>query len=164
MKRFTLSSGLLSLVMPLAAATMLLSACGSSAAPIAPPSSFPTAQNLPALQIKSRVVNLSDSGGTGYKYAKLSLDVLFADPKGTFLKASGTGLTQLQTTFNTDNQNLVTAFDDVITNDVSTMTSKQLSTTAGKQALRQELMRDFNARIAKGPAVVYVSFADFVMQ
>ena len=164
MKRFTLSGGLLGLVMPLAAATMLLSACGSSAAPIAAPSSFPTAENLPTLQIKSRVVNLNDSSGRGYKYAKLSLDVLFADPKGTFLKAGGTSLAQLQTTFNTDNQNLVAAFDDVITNDVSNLTSQQLSTSAGKQALRQELQRDFNARIAKGPPVVYVSFADFVMQ
>ena len=52
-----------SLATPLVALAILLSACGGSAAPLAQPSVFPNSQNLPTLQIKDRVINLSAKNG-----------------------------------------------------------------------------------------------------
>jgi hypothetical protein len=143
------------------ALALLVSACGSSA-PVAQPSSFPTTQNLPAIQINNRVINLS--GKSGYQYAKLSVNVLFADPTGQFMKASGDALKTLQTSFNADHPALIDSFNDVLTTDVSQKSAQELGTDQGKEALRQQLIRDFNARLASGPPVLYVEFTDFVMQ
>lgn len=148
---------------------MLLGACGGSTVLIAPPSSFPTTQNLPAIRITNRVINLN--GKSGYQYAKMSIDVLFSDPKAQFAKAKGENLKKLQETFADDSSAVVAAFNDVLTTDVSQKTPQELATTEGKEALRQQLIKDFNARLA-GPSkpgepevkVVYVNFLDFVMQ
>ena len=145
------------------ALTILLGACGGSPAVVTAPTSFPTTANLPTLQITNRVVNLNGTG-SGYKYAKLSLSVVFADPKGDFLKANGASLTKLESTFSADNAATIAAFNDVVTTDVSTKTPEQLATAQGKEALRQQLTKDFNSRLAGGPPVLYVEYVDFVMQ
>jgi flagellar basal body-associated protein FliL len=157
------------LAAPLFGLALLLSACGGSAVAVAQPSTFPNSQNLPTLQIKDRVINLNAKNG--YQYAKLTLNVVFSDPKGDFAKAKGEALKKLQDTFSTDNTAALAAFNDVVTTDVSMKTPQELSTADGKEALRQQLVKDFNARLAP-PAkpgapqsqVVYVEFLDFVMQ
>ena len=148
---------------------VLLSACGGSGVAVAPPSNFPTSQNLPTLQIKDRVINLSAKNG--YQYAKLSLDVVFSDPKGDFGKAKGEALKKLEDTFTADNTAVLAAFNDVVTTDVSQKTPQELSTVDGKEALRKQLVKDFNARLAPPPKpgdpqnkVLYVNFVDLVMQ
>jgi flagellar basal body-associated protein FliL len=157
------------LAAPLLGLGVLLSACGGSAAPVTPPSTFPNTQNLPTLQIKDRVVNLSAKNG--YQYAKLTLNVLFSDPKGEYGKAKGEALKKLQDTFTTDNTAALAAFNDVVTSDVSQKSPQDLATPDGKEALRQQLVKDFNARLAPpakpGAApqkILYVEFVDFVMQ
>ncbi|MFI5268206.1 MAG: flagellar basal body-associated protein FliL [Chloroflexota bacterium] len=157
------------LAAPLLALGILLSACGGSAVAVAPPSTFPNSQNLPALQIKDRVINLSAKNG--YQYAKMTLNVLFSDPKGEYGKAKGEALKKLQDTFVTDNPAALAAFNDVVTTDVSQKTPQELATPDGKEALRQQLIKDFNNRLAP-PAkpgdppskVLWVEFVDFVMQ
>lgn len=153
----------------LLALAMLLSACGGSAAPIAQPSVFPNTQNLPTIQIKDRVINLN--GKNGFQYAKLTLNVLFNDPKGAFGKAKGDALKKLEDAFTADNPAVAAAFNDVLTTDVSQLTPQQLATDDGKQALRQQLIKDFNSRLAppEKPGdpqlrVLWVEYIDFVMQ
>lgn len=149
---------------------LLLSACGGGgAAAVAQPSTFPNSQNLPTLQIKDRVINLNAKNG--YQYAKMTLSVLFSDPKGEYGKAKGEALKKLQETFTTDNPAAVSAFNDVVTTDVSQKTPQELATPEGKETLRQQLIKDFNSRLAPPakpgePAlkVLYVEFVDFVMQ
>ncbi|MGH2364244.1 MAG: flagellar basal body-associated FliL family protein [Chloroflexota bacterium] len=142
---------------------LLLAGCGSSAAPAAPATlAFPNTLNLPTIAITDRVVNLSGQGG--YQYAKLSLAVEFADTKAQFTKANGAALTKLQATFTADHQAAVNAFNDIIITDVAQQSPDRLQSPAGKEALRQELIKDFNARLAAPPPVVWVEFTDFVMQ
>jgi hypothetical protein len=157
------------LAAPLLALGVLLSACGGSAAPAAQPSTFPNSQNLPTLQIKDRVINLTAKNG--YQYAKMTLNVLFADPKGQYGKAKGDALKKLQDTFVSDNPAALAAFNDVVTTDVSQKSPQELATPDGKEALRQQLIKDFNTRLAPpakpGDApskVLWVEFVDFVMQ
>jgi hypothetical protein len=157
------------LAAPLLALGILLSACGGSAAPSAQPSTFPNSQNLPTLQIKDRVINLTAKNG--YQYAKMTLNVLFADPKGQYGKAKGDALKKLQDTFVSDNPAALAAFNDVVTTDVSQKSPQELATPDGKEALRQQLIKDFNTRLAPpakpGDApskVLWVEFVDFVMQ
>jgi hypothetical protein len=157
------------LAAPLLALGILLSACGGSAAPAAQPSTFPNSQNLPTLQIKDRVINLTAKNG--YQYAKMTLNVLFADPKGQYGKAKGDALKKLQDTFVSDNPAALAAFNDVVTTDVSQKSPQELATPDGKEALRQQLIKDFNTRLAPpakpGDApskVLWVEFVDFVMQ
>jgi flagellar basal body-associated protein FliL len=142
---------------------VLLSACGGSSAYVPPPNSFPTTQNLPALQLNNRVINLS-TPGSGYKYAKLSLNVQFQDITGQYVKADGAALTKLQTDFAAENAATINAFNDVLTTDVSTKSASDLATAQGKEALRQQLIKDFNSRLAGPPPVLYIEFTDFVMQ
>jgi len=154
---------------PLVVALSLAACGGSAAAPAVQPNSFPNAQNLPALQIKDRVINLTAK--SGYQYAKMTLNVLFSDPKGEYGKAKGEALKKLQDTFVSDNPAALAAFNDVVTTDVSQKSPQELATPEGKEALRQQLVKDFNARLAP-PAkagepeskVLYVEFVDFVMQ
>ena|SRR5690242_8239890 len=141
---------------------LLLSACGGSAPVAAPPTTFPNALNLPTLQIKDRVINLSAK--SGFQYAKLSVSVVFADPKGEFAKAKGEGLKKLQEAFVAENPAAVAAFNDVLTTDVSQKTPQELAGVDGKEALRQQLIKDFNGRLAGERKVLYVEFVDFVMQ
>jgi Flagellar basal body-associated protein FliL len=141
---------------------ILVSACGGSSGPVEQPKTFPTTQNLPMLQITNRVINLT--GKSGYQYAKMTVNVQFADQTGQFMKANGDGLKKLQDTFIADNPALVNSFNDVLTTDVSQKSSQELGTDQGREALRQQLIRDFNARLASGPPVLYVEFVDFVMQ
>jgi hypothetical protein len=149
--------------LPAAALAVVLSACGgSAAAPPAPPTNFPNSLNLPTLQIKDRVINLNSRNG--FQYAKLTLNVLFADPKGEFGKAKGEGLKKLQDTFVADNPAALNAFNDVVTTDVSQKSPQELASADGKEQLRQQLIRDFNTRLAGEPHVLYVEFLDFVMQ
>src|SRR5579883_380571 len=129
-----------------AALAILLSACGGSAAPVVQPSTFPTTANLPTLQIKDRVVNLNAKNG--YQYAKMTLNVMFSDPKGEYAKAKGEALKKLQDTFAADNPAAAAAFNDVVTTDVSQKSPQELATADGKEALRQQLIKDFNARLA----------------
>lgn len=164
-----LRAALVRLAAPLFGLALLLSACGGSAAVVAQPSTFPNSQNLPTLQIKDRVINLNAKNG--YQYAKMTLNVVFSDPKGDFAKAKGEALKKLQDTFTTDNTAALAAFNDVVTTDVSQKTPQELATADGKEALRQQLVKDFNARLAPpakpGTApsqVLYVEFLDFVMQ
>ncbi|HLG72778.1 MAG TPA: flagellar basal body-associated FliL family protein [Chloroflexota bacterium] len=152
-----------------AALAILLSACGGSAAPVVQPSTFPTTANLPTLQIKDRVVNLNAKNG--YQYAKMTLNVMFSDPKGEYAKAKGEALKKLQDTFAADNPAAAAAFNDVVTTDVSQKSPQELATADGKEALRQQLIKDFNARLAPPakpgePAlkVLWVEYVDFVMQ
>lgn len=162
-------AGFAGLAAPVLALGILLSACGGSAAPVAQPSTFPNSQNLPTLEIKNRVINLSAKNG--YQYAKMSLNVIFADPKGDYGKAKGPALKTLEDTFAADNTAALAAFNDVVTTDVSQKTPQELSSANGKEALRQQLIKDFNARLAP-PAkpgdpqakVLWVEFVDFVMQ
>ena len=140
-----------------------LAACGGSNTVTLPPTNFPTTQALPAIQIQNRVINLNAK--SGYQYVKLSLDVQFADTSGQFAKAKGDALKKLEDTFALDNQALVPAFNDVVTTDVSQKSPQELATSDGKEALRKQLIGDFNSRLAPGSApVLYVNFADFVMQ
>jgi flagellar basal body-associated protein FliL len=146
-----------------AALAILLSACGGSAAPPpAAPNNFPNSLNLPTLQIKDRVINLSAKNG--YQYAKVSLNIVFADPKGEFAKAKGEALKKLQDTFVADNPAALAAFNDVVTSDVSQKSPQELATADGKEALRQQLVKDFNARLTGTSKVLYIEFLDFVMQ
>ena len=145
-----------------AALGILVSSCGGSSAPAAQPRSFPNTLNLPTIQIANRVINLA--GKSGFQYAKLSVNVVFADQKGQFMKATGEQLKTLETAFNADNPSLVDAFNDVLTTDVSQKSATDLGNDQGKEALRQQLVRDFNGRLASGPPVLYVEFTDFVMQ
>lgn len=148
---------------PVLALGIGLAACGGSSAVVVPPTNFPTTQPLPMVQIKDRVINLNAK--SGFQYAKMTLDVQFADPTGQFSKAKGEALTKMQAAFALDNQALVAAFNDVVTTDVSQKTPQELATTDGKEGLRKQLISDFNSRLATGaPPVVYVNFADFVMQ
>jgi len=126
------------------------------------PSSFPTTTNLPTLTIKDRVINLA--GKAGYQYAKMTVNVVFADDKGQFMKAKGENLKKLQDSFNADNPALVSSFNDVLTSDVSQKSSQDLANDQGRESLRQQLIKDFNGRLASGPPVLYVEFVDFVMQ
>jgi len=142
---------------------VLLSACGGAAAYVPPPNSFPTTQNLPALQLSGRVINLNQKG-SGYKYAKLSLSVQFQDISGQYVHASGAALTKLQTDFAAANSATVAAFNDVLTTDVSQKSASDLATAQGLETLRQQLIKDFNSRLAGPPPVLYVEFTDFVMQ
>ncbi len=144
--------------------SLLLGACGGgSALPVVQPSKFPTTQNLPMLQITNRVINLNAK--TGYQYAKLSIDVLFADPSGQFLKTSGDNLAKLQAAFAADNSTVINAFNDVLTTDVSQKTPQELGTDKGKEDLRTQLIQHFNDRLPPGgPTVVYIDYVDFVMQ
>ncbi|MBV9120935.1 MAG: flagellar basal body-associated FliL family protein [Chloroflexi bacterium] len=144
------------------AVALLLSACGGSSGFVAPPTTFPTTQNLPTLQIPNRVINLN--GQSGYKYAKMSLNVQFQDATGEYGKAKGDALKKLQDTFAADNVSTISAFNDVVTTDVSQKTAQDLASADGKEALRQQLLKDFNSRLAGGPQVLYVEFVDFVMQ
>ena len=148
-----------------------LSACGGSSAPATPKptNQFPNTQTLPAVQIKDRVINLN--ARSGYQYAKLSLSVVFEDPKGVFAKAKGENLKKLQEAFTADNPALISAFNDVLTTDVSQKSPQELTTPEGKETLRKQLIADFNARLAppakpgeESAHVVYVNFVDFVMQ
>ncbi|HEX6511440.1 MAG TPA: flagellar basal body-associated FliL family protein [Chloroflexota bacterium] len=141
---------------------ILLSACGGSAAPVAQPSTFPNTQNLPTLQIKDRVVNLNTK--SGFQYAKMTLNVLFNDPKGDFSKAKGDALKKLQDGFTGDNPAALAAFNDVLTTDVSQKTPQELGTPEGKDALRKQLIDDFNTRLGGNLKVLYVEYVDFVMQ
>ena len=141
---------------------ILVSACGGSSAPVAQPGSFPTTQNLPTITIKDRVINLT--GKAGYQYAKMTVNVLFADTTGQFVKAKGDGLKKLQDSFNADNPALVNSFNDVLTSDVSQKSPQDLGNDQGRESLRQQLIKDFNGRLASGPPVLYVEFVDFVMQ
>jgi flagellar basal body-associated protein FliL len=158
------------LAAPIVALGLLLSACGGSAAPaVAPPNTFPTTANLPTLQIKDRVVNLNAKNG--YQYAKMTLNVQFNDPKGEYAKAKGEALKKLQDTFVSDNPAALSAFNDVVTTDVSQKSPQELATADGKEALRQQLIKDFNTRLAPptkpdDPAlkVLWVEYVDFVMQ
>ena len=101
----------------------------------------------------------------------MTLNVLFADPKGEYGKADGAALKKLQDTFVSDNPAALAAFNDVVTTDVSQKTPQELSSADGKEALRQQLIKDFNTRLAP-PAkpgapqskVLWVEFVDFVMQ
>ena len=140
----------------------LLSACGSSAY-VAPPNSFPTTQNLPSLQLNGRVINLN-TVGSGYKYAKLSVNVQFQDISGQYVKATGPALTKLETDFAAANSATISAFNDVLTTDVSQKSANDLATAQGLESLRQQLIKDFNSRLAAPPPVLYVEFTDFVMQ
>lgn len=146
---------------PVLALGILVSACGS-AAPVTQPTLFPTTQNLPTIQISNRVINLA--GKSGYQYAKMTVNVQFADMTGQFIKANGDGLKKLQDSFNADNPALVNSFNDVLTSDVSQKSSQDLGSDQGREALRQQLIKDFNGRLASGPPVLYVEFIDFVMQ
>jgi len=158
-----LRGGLSGFAAPILGLSILLTACGGgSAVAVAQPSVFPNTQNLPMLQIKDRVINLNAK--SGYQYAKLSLNVLFSDPKGDFGKAKGEPLKKLQDTFVTDNPAAVAAFNDVLTTDISQKTPQELATAEGKEALRGQLMKDFNGRLAGQLKVLYVEFTDFVMQ
>ena len=142
---------------------LLLSACGS-AAYVPPPTQFPTTENLPTLNITNRVINLNEKG-SGYKYAKLSIAVEFQDATGSFANANGANLAKLQTTFAANNTATIEAFNDILTTDVSQKSPADLATEQGKEALRQQLVKDFNSRLAQGQApVLYVAFTDFVMQ
>ncbi len=157
------------LLAPTLGLAILLGACGGSSAPAPQPSTFPNTLNLPTLQIKDRVLNLNSR--SGFQYAKMSLNVKFSDPKGEFRKAKGEALKKLQETFVAENPAALAAFNDVLTTDVSQKTPQELASAEGKEALRTQLIKDFNARLAP-PAkpdeaalrVLYVEFLDFVMQ
>ncbi|HEU0166519.1 MAG TPA: flagellar basal body-associated FliL family protein [Chloroflexota bacterium] len=141
----------------------LLSACGGSSAYVAPPNSFPTTQNLPAIQLTNRVINLN-TVGSGYKYAKMSVNVQFQDISGQYVKANGAALTKLESDFAATNSATINAFNDVLTTDVSQKSASDLATPQGLETLRQQLIKDFNSRLAGPPPVLYVEFTDFVMQ
>jgi flagellar basal body-associated protein FliL len=158
-----LRSALSKLAGPAMGLAILLSACGGSApASKAPPTNFPNSLNLPTLQIKDRVINLQAKAGL--QYAKLTLNVKFADPKGEFGKAKGEALKKLQDTFVADNPAALAAFNDVVTTDVSQKTPQELATADGKETLRQQLTKDFNSRLTGESKVLYVEYVDFVMQ
>ncbi|HLY67610.1 MAG TPA: flagellar basal body-associated FliL family protein [Chloroflexota bacterium] len=147
---------------PALALGILLSACGGSSAPVAQPNAFPNTKNLPTIQIKDRVINLS--GKSGYQYAKMTLNVLFADPTGQFMNSKADQLKKLEDSFNADNPALSEAFNDVLVTDVSQKSSQDLGSDQGRETLRQQLIKDFNSRLASGPPVLYIEFVDFVMQ
>ncbi len=168
--RFTRRGALSGLAAPVFALAVVLSACGGGEAPVvAQPSVFPSSVNLPTLTIKDRVINLNAKNG--YQYAKLTLNVLFSDPKGEYGKAKGDALKKLQDGFSADNTAALSAFNDVVTTDVSQKSPQELATAEGKEALRTQLIKDFNGRLAPpakpdDPAlkVLWVEYVDFVMQ
>ena len=159
---------------PAPAAKASAAAAGAVAQPAAAQASAggatltaPKAIPAPELTISNRVFNLAGAAttGTGYKYLKLSIVVQFSDPKKQFAKASGTNLATLETAFAADHPGALAAFNDVLTTTVSSKTSAELATLQGKESLRQELIKRFNAALSGTSLhVTYVIFSDFVMQ
>lgn len=135
----------------------------SAAGGVAP---APKAVPAPELPITGRVFNLAGTTA-GFKYLKLSVVVDFEDPTGAYAKAKGDALKKLQDGFAADNAGALAAFNDILTTTVTGHTAADLSTTQGKEALRQELITKFNQALAAGGSkerVSYVIFSDFVMQ
>ncbi len=122
----------------------------------------PKALPAPELVLKDRVVNLNNT--TGFKYAKMTLAVIFADEGGTFAKAKGDAQAKLQTAFAADNAGTLDAFNDIVTTTVSAKTASELASPQGKEALRQDLIAKFNQALAGHGKVTWIDFTDFVMQ
>ena len=122
----------------------------------------PKAVPAPELDLQNRVINLSN--GTGYKYVKMSLVVLFADPGSKFAKASAANLTKMEATFAADHAGATNAFNDVLTTVVSSKSAADLATPQGKEALRSELIAKFNQALGGTDTVTWIDFTDFVMQ
>ncbi|MHB8620878.1 MAG: flagellar basal body-associated FliL family protein, partial [Chloroflexota bacterium] len=78
--------------------------------------------------------------------------------------AKADALKTLEDAFAVDHAPQITAFNDVITNDLSTKTASELQSPGGKEALRKQLIADFNGRLAEPPHVIWIYFTDFVMQ
>ncbi|MDE3075804.1 MAG: flagellar basal body-associated FliL family protein [Chloroflexota bacterium] len=122
----------------------------------------PKAAAAPTLALKDRVINLSNN--VGYRYAKLTFVVVFADEGNKFAKAKGEAAAKLETAFVADNQGAINAFNDILTSTVSAKTAADLATPQGKEALRQELIGKFNQALAGRGRVTWIDFTDFVMQ
>lgn len=108
-----------------------------------------TMQMGPTYTLPDRIVNLADPGAS--RYLKISIVLAFSaslDSQGAVNKAMAQNMTVLQ---------------DTLTTLLSSQTTTVLSTTAGKEALKQEIIQQCG-QVLGSVHLTSVYFLDFIMQ
>lgn len=154
MKKILLFVGLgLAVVVLTAGATYLLiaprlMAAGEQAAQKNLPTP-PSYELGPTATLDTRVVNLADPGAA--RYLKITVVLAFSPV-----------LDHQDVVANTVKER-TTILQDILTSTLGDMTTQQLSTSAGKEALKQMLKTKFSAILVEDH-IVDIFFPDFVMQ
>jgi flagellar protein FliL len=109
----------------------------------------------------TKIINLADS--TARKYIRLTMVLEFAPDDPAYLSLAA----EAQKAYTTAFENKVTArmpiMDDAVITLLSTKTFEDLYTAAGKEKLRQELVKAITARVAD-LSLISVYFTEFVVQ
>lgn len=137
-----------------------LSTPSRASAPVPDPG---TGQLGPILALDDRVINLTTTDNTSYKYAKIGVSIELRPSSASFYDLHGSDRTKTETNELDPYQDEVPRLLDALGAVVSAHDSSTLTTPQGRTALKDELLDAF--RKILGPDVVIdIFFTDFVMQ
>lgn len=117
----------------------------------------------PMLALSDQVINLSQATPGGYKYAKIGVTIEVRPAAASFYELHGTERTKEETTELAAYADAVPLLQDAIGMTVASHDSSTLTTTAGRSALKAELLVSAR-KILGGTDVIDVFFTDLVMQ
>jgi flagellar FliL protein len=130
-----------------------------------PPSSTPTPEGRPVglmYTTKERVVNLADAGG--YRYLKIQVVLEFALPEKEAKSLKGAAYTKKQEEFTNEmSARRGPIIEDIIGTVTGSKTAAAISTTEGKDNLKQELIKRLN-EVTGEDHVTNVYFTQFLVQ
>jgi flagellar FliL protein len=144
----------------LAGALVYMQFASASAPPAKVPDPSP-GQSGPMLALEERVINLAPGGA--YKYLKLGVTVETRPESGGFYGLKGEGRKTAEEEVVKGWQASMPLLFDKLGQAVAAKTSDELSTTAGRAALKTELVGAFREVLGEDE-VLNVYFTDFVMQ
>jgi flagellar FliL protein len=111
--------------------------------------------------LKERVVNLADTGTPKYLKAQVTLEFIDTATKET---PKGEAVKLQQEHFAEEMAGHSAVIDDRVITVLSSKSSSEVSTAAGKEALKQDLMSKLNAAMHDEEHVVNVYFTSFIVQ
>ncbi len=116
----------------------------------------------PVYQVKERVVNLADPGAR--RYLKFALALQFESESPEYERAEPRERSQMEARF--AEQLGINRFiiDDTLTTLLSATTVADVTTQAGKEALREEIRNTLNTVMLGDHRITQVLFTEFVVQ
>jgi flagellar basal body-associated protein FliL len=117
----------------------------------------------PMLALSDQVINLSQTTPGGYKYAKIGVTIEMRPAAASFYELHGTERTKQETVELGGYNDAIPLLQDAIGMTVASHDSSTLTTTAGRSALKAELLASAR-KILGDTDVIDVFFTDLVMQ
>jgi flagellar protein FliL len=113
-------------------------------------------------ELGDKIVNLAEPGG--YRYLKVAMALEFLPSDSNYFALKGEALKQAQEKYMAKLTARRSVIDDSVTLTLSSKTFDQVFSLEGKEALKEELIRQINTKLGKDGQVGKIYFTQFIIQ